>query len=112
MRNGAAKPARPPARATAAGKRAPELADPIASWSDALAHQTKEHPVRSVALALGAGYLLGGGLFSPLTARVAGAAARIGLRMALVPFMTQSIVAVGESILARGEQRDPTSEET
>lgn len=112
MRNGTARPARPPARATAAGKRATELPDQIASWSEALARQTKEHPVRSVAFALGAGYVLGGGLFSPLTARLAGAAARIGLRLALVPFMTQSIVAVGESIVARGEQRDPTSKET
>jgi len=63
-------------------------------------------------LALGAGYVLGGGLFSPLTARIVGAATRIGLRMALVPFMTQSIVAVGESIFAGDKQRDPNSKET
>ena len=109
---GAARPTRPAARATTTRERPPELGDQIASWSEALAHQTKEHPVRSVALALGAGYVLGGGLFSPLSARIAGAAARIGLRVAFVPFMTQSIVAIGETILARGEQRDPNSQET
>jgi hypothetical protein len=112
MRNGAAKPTRPAARATSTRRRSPEVRDQITTWRDALARQIKEHPVRSVAFALGAGYVLGGGLFSQLTARIASAAVRIGLRLAVVPFMTQSIVAVGETILARGEQRDPNFKET
>jgi hypothetical protein len=101
MHNGAARP-----------KSVAPPATTIESWSDALARQTEEHPFRSVAVALGAGYVLGGGLFSPLTARVAGAAVRIGLRLAIVPFVTQSLVAAGETILAEDDPRHPTSKET
>ncbi len=112
MRNGSAKPSRPRARAIPNGKRPPERRGQVGAWSDSLSRQTKEHPVRSVAFALGAGYVLGGGLFSPLTARIVGAAVRIGLRMAFLPFVTQSVVAAGETFLARGDQIHPNSEET
>jgi hypothetical protein len=108
MRNGSAKPSRPPARAN--GKRPPERRGQVGAWSDSLSRQTKEHPVRSVAFALGAGYVLGGGLFSPLTARIVGAAVRLGLRLAFVPLLTQSIVALGETVLDIPLPRRPDHE--
>ena len=76
-----------------------------------LTRQTKEHPGRTVALALGAGYVLGGGLFSRLTARIVGTGIRVGFRMVLVPFVTQSIVAMGESMFTRdtGAREDDDS---
>jgi hypothetical protein len=43
------------------------------------------HPVRSVLLAAGAGYLLGGGFAAPLTRRLT----RLGLRMLLVPLLEE-----------------------
>ncbi len=74
----------------------------IGAWSQTLGRQVHEHPGRSVALAVGAGYLLGGGLFSRLTGRVLGTGLRIGFRL-LVPFLAQSIVT---------EQIHPDNKET
>jgi hypothetical protein len=76
----------------------------IGLWGEALARETKAHPGRSVALALGAGFLLGGGLFSPFTARVVAVGMRAGLRMAVVPLLTQGILAAINDI--------PTTKET
>jgi hypothetical protein len=68
----------------------------VESWADRLVRQTREHPGRSVALAVGVGYLLGGGLFSRLTARIVGTGIRIGLRAALVPFVTEGLFVLGQ----------------
>lgn len=81
--------------------RSTQIREQIGMWSESLVRQTKEHPGRTVAIALGAGYLLGGGLFSRLTFRILGAGVRIGLRMGLVPLMTQSIVGLGTDLLMR-----------
>lgn len=40
-----------------------------------------EHPYRTLALAVAAGYVLGGGLFTPLTGRLL----RLGVRAAMLP---------------------------
>jgi hypothetical protein len=68
----------------------------VESLADKVVRQTREHPGRSVAIAVGVGYVLGGGLFSRLTARVVGTGIRIGLRTALLPFVTESLVALGQ----------------
>jgi hypothetical protein len=47
--------------------------------------ETEKHPFRTVAIALGGGYVVGGGLFSPLTARLVGVLIRVGLRAAALP---------------------------
>ncbi|HEX3901795.1 MAG TPA: hypothetical protein VH853_03030 [Polyangia bacterium] len=47
-------------------------------------------------MAVGVGYLLGGGLFSRLTARILGAGIRIGLRTALLPVVTEGLLALGQ----------------
>lgn len=46
-----------------------------------LTRELAEHPYRTLALAAAAGYVLGGGLFTPLTGRIL----RIGLRAAMLP---------------------------
>jgi hypothetical protein len=53
----------------------------IDGWRDTLSEQIDEHPIRTVAIALGTGYLLAGGLFTRLTARLVGLGIRIGLRV-------------------------------
>jgi hypothetical protein len=68
----------------------------VESLADKVVRQTREHPGRFVAMAVGVGYVLGGGLFSRLTARIVGAGIRIGLRTALLPFVTESLVALGQ----------------
>ena len=66
------------------------------SLADKLVRQTREHPGRFVAMAVGVGYVLGGGLSSRLTARIVGAGIRIGLRTALLPFVAESLIALGQ----------------
>jgi hypothetical protein len=45
---------------------------------------------------VGVGYVLGGGLFSRLTARIVGTGLRIGLRTALLPFVTEGLLVLGQ----------------
>jgi hypothetical protein len=48
-----------------------------------LAGRIQRHPLTMVAAAAGLGYVLGGGLFSPLTGRLL----RIGVKVALIPLI-------------------------
>ena len=52
--------------------------------------RVERHPVGMVFAALGVGYVLGGGLFSPLTGRLV----RLGMRLALVPIIKSQISAL------------------
>ena len=47
----------------------------------------QEHPFRTVLIAAGVGYVLGGGLFTPLT----GTLVRVGARAMLLPFLRSQI---------------------
>ena len=75
---------------------APKHRRRVESWADRLARQTREHPGRSLATAVGVGYVLGGGLFSRLTARIMGTGIRLGLRTALLPFVTEGLLLLGQ----------------
>jgi hypothetical protein len=50
------------------------------------------HPYGTLAAAVGIGYVLGGGLFSPLTARILGFGLRMGLRLAALPFIKEEVL--------------------
>ena len=52
------------------------------------------HPYGTLAAALGAGYVLAGGLFTPLTRKLVGAGLRLGLRFAVIPYLEQQAVEV------------------
>jgi hypothetical protein len=80
----------------------------LESLADKVVRQTREHPGRSIAMAVGVGYVLGGGLFSRLTARILGAGVRIGLRTALLPFVAESLVALGQK---QTKQREDVTNE-
>jgi hypothetical protein len=54
--------------------------------------RVQRNPYGMVAGALGIGFVLGGGLFTRLTARLAGVGLRAGL-MAALPFLEKQIVA-------------------
>jgi hypothetical protein len=56
-----------------------------------LSRRMDQHPYRTLAAALGTGYILGGGLFSPVTRRLVGAGLKIGLRVAAVPLLKEQI---------------------
>jgi hypothetical protein len=94
---------------TTATKRVSQTRKQAGSWADRLAQETREHPGRSIAVAVGVGYVLGGGLFSRLTARILGTGIRIGLRTALLPFVTDGLVALGQRhTKSEGDVNDET----
>ena len=62
--------------------------------------RVQRNPIGMVAIALGVGYLLGGGLFSPTTSRLL----RLGVRLALVPILKGQL-----SALAEGASKQPES---
>jgi len=53
--------------------------------------EMRDRPWRTSAMALGAGYLLGGGLFSPLTARLLALGVRVGLRVGVTPLVAAGV---------------------
>ena len=79
-------------------RRSSEARERLGAWTEVLARETRKHPIRSVAVALGVGFVLGGGLFSRVTARLVAVGARIGLRMAVVPLMAQGLAALTDGL--------------
>jgi hypothetical protein len=63
---------------TFGGTSSSEVRARLASWRSTITHELTERPFRTLSLAVGAGYLLGGGLFSRLTWRAANLALRFG----------------------------------
>jgi hypothetical protein len=55
-----------------------------------LGRAVHEHPFRTLLVAAGVGYVLGGGLFTPLTRRLLGA----GARALVVPLVRSQLAAV------------------
>lgn len=66
--------------------------------------RVQRHPYAMLAAAAGVGYVLGGGLFTPLTGRIV----RLGIRLAALPFVKEELVAMAEaavdSLAARSGQ--------
>ncbi|HEY4183709.1 MAG TPA: hypothetical protein VGP07_01515 [Polyangia bacterium] len=53
--------------------------------------EIRRRPARSLALALGAGYVAGGGIGTILTARLLAVGARIAMRLAVVPLLAEGV---------------------
>jgi hypothetical protein len=53
------------------------------------------NPYGMVAAALGIGYVLGGGLFTPLTGRIL----KLGVRLAMLPFVKDELLGMAESAI-------------
>lgn len=76
-------------------------------WSDArsavtdlgqsldLKGRVERNPYGMMLAALGVGYVLGGGLFTPLTARIL----RLGVRMAALPFVKDELIGMAGAAL-------------
>ena len=66
------------------------------------------HPYGTIAAAVGIGYVLGGGLFSRLSARILGLGLRVGLRLAVLPLIKDELLGLAET-LGEGESgtREP-----
>jgi len=60
--------------------------------------RVERHPFGTVAAALGIGYVLGGGLFTPLTGRIVRLGVRIGMRLAVLPLLKQEMAEIVSSM--------------
>lgn len=71
-----------------------------------LGQQANDNPIRTVLVALGAGYIIGGGLTSALTARIF----KIGMRFVSMPMLAQ---VVGQMVQAQpsGSNRNDHKQE-
>ncbi|MEP6651781.1 MAG: hypothetical protein ABJA82_00390 [Myxococcales bacterium] len=72
----------------------------VTTWRKKLIREAQERPGRTAAIAVGAGYLLGGGLFSALTARLVGTGVRVAMRLALIPLVTQTVASLGVGLFS------------
>jgi hypothetical protein len=59
--------------------------------------RVERHPYGMVLAAMGAGYVLGGGLFTPFTGRLV----RIGLKLAALPLVKDELVGFAEAAVDR-----------
>jgi hypothetical protein len=68
------------------------LGSSVADFTSAvdLRGRVQRHPIGMVCAALGVGYVLGGGLFSPLTSRLL----KIGIRLAIIPLVKSQLAAM------------------
>jgi len=69
----------------------------LKDWSSALNDEVKRRPWRTLSIALGAGYLLGGGLFSRLTLRLASIGVRLALPIGL-KLLSEDAVSIGTGV--------------
>lgn len=60
--------------------------------------RVRRNPYGSMAAAVGIGYVLGGGIFTPLTARIVGLGLRLGMRLALLPLLKQELFDLAEGL--------------
>jgi len=58
-----------------------------------------------LAAAVGVGYALGGGIFTPLTSRLLRFGLRIGLRAALLPIVTEQISELVDGVVRGKRER-------
>jgi len=84
-----------------------EARESIESMAADLRDRVEEHPWRALGIAVGAGYIVGGGLFTGLTGRLLFGTLRIGLRLAALPIVRDELMGFVGSL---GEQRAGGSE--
>ena len=92
-----------------AWSRTRETANEIKDRLD-IDRRVAEHPYGMIAAAVGVGYVLGGGFFTPLTARILGLGVRLGLRIAAIPLLEQELRGFAEAVV--GDAGDGEDGET
>ena len=68
--------------------------------------RVRRNPYGTMAAALGVGYVLGGGFFSPLTARLFRFGLRLGIRLAAIPFLENEIRGFAETVVTGSEDQE------
>jgi hypothetical protein len=86
-------------RLRSASVQAVELGARPREWLRLLERETNAHPFRTAGLVAGAGFVLGGGLFTPLMGRVLSVGVRLAMRMAIVPALARGLGEMSEELL-------------
>ncbi len=68
----------------------------------AIEERVNRNPYGSIAAALGIGYVLGGGIFTPLTSRIVALGLRIGIRLAVLPMLKDEISVLADTLAGEG----------
>jgi hypothetical protein len=68
-------------------------------WLRTLNRETVEHPLRTVGIVAGAGFVLGGGLFTPLTFRTLRSGIHLALRLGVLPALTRGLALMGARLI-------------
>ena len=68
----------------------------------AIEERVNRNPYGSIAAALGIGYVLGGGIFTPLTSRIVALGLRIGIRLAVLPMLKDEISVLADALGGEG----------
>ena len=71
----------------------------------AIEERVNRNPYGSIAAALGIGYVLGGGIFTPLTSRIVALGLRIGIRLAVLPMLKDEISVLADALGGEGEAK-------
>ena len=74
----------------------------IENVADDLRERVEEHPLKTLGMAVAAGYIVGGGLFTALTGRLLFGGLRIGVRLAALPLVRDEMLGFIETITDRG----------
>ena len=69
----------------------------------AIEERVNRNPYGSIAAALGIGYVLGGGIFTPLTSRIVALGLRIGIRLAVLPMLKDEISVLADALGGEGQ---------
>ncbi len=64
-----------------------------------VAQEAEAHPFRTAGFAASAGFVLGGGLFTPLTGKTLRAGIHLALRFAVLPSLTKGLAMMGARLL-------------
>lgn len=70
------------------------------------------HPYAMMAAATGSGYLLGGGGFSPLTARLVSISLRLGIRIVAIPLIRRELLGLIDVSRDTGTRTDEASHQS
>jgi hypothetical protein len=74
--------------------------DSVSDFGDALdiKGRVDRNPYGTVAAAIGIGYVLGGGLFTPLTGRIVRMGLAVGMRLMVLPMLKREVAELMETI--------------
>jgi hypothetical protein len=70
-----------------------------------LRDRIEESPLRALAIALGVGYVVGGGLFTRATGRMVFGTLRLGTRLMALPLVRDEVMALAEALVPEGKRR-------